>query len=461
MKLILICCILSMAGCTGNEPFRTSDVVDCRVESICSPGFCEKHNGYDLGFVEYSERGNEFHPDRTEALLKQIELYSESSGVAVFVFIHGWKHNADVEDENVLSFKRALERKSVQKLMGDRKIIGVYVGWRGLSLHGGAIENLTYWDRKDVAEEVGRGGVTELLLRLDAIDKRRKDNFLLVVGHSFGGAITLASLHDIILQRMISGQNGAKPQAFGNGVVLLNPAIEANQAVQLKENSMRLGGSIKDFPTLLYVISTDGDSATHAWFPLGQMIGVNLTWKQVDLKRRFMGKDYFLREREMDTTTVGNFAQFRTGQIYDVNFHESVENNPYNLGDPEIYKFHKTGILSSFSSAEDGFIFGKWIYKSYCGGGSLGDIKEVLPCHDNDPMKVIYTPRSFIKSHNDVFNSNVVSFLKAVVTNSYYDETPGANFGHCEENNNFYFWKCFAVYQEGSYGGVSIPGAPR
>ena len=48
-----------------------------------------------------------------------------------------------------------------------RKIVGVYIGWRGRSIDLSGLDNITYWDRKAVAEQVGKGGVTELLLRLE------------------------------------------------------------------------------------------------------------------------------------------------------------------------------------------------------------------------------------------------------------------------------------------------------
>ncbi len=40
---------------------------------------------------------------------------------------------------------------------------------------------------KHNTEEVGKGGVTKLLLELDQIDQIKNKNILLIVGHSFGG----------------------------------------------------------------------------------------------------------------------------------------------------------------------------------------------------------------------------------------------------------------------------------
>lgn len=72
------------------------------------------------------------------------------------VFIHGWKHNAGRDDGNVASFNKALANLASSGVLGKRRLVGLYVGWRGKSMHGLYSENLTYWDRKAVAEEVGR-----------------------------------------------------------------------------------------------------------------------------------------------------------------------------------------------------------------------------------------------------------------------------------------------------------------
>ncbi|MDF5954924.1 hypothetical protein P4110_05960 [Pseudomonas aeruginosa] len=127
------------------------------------------------------------------------------------VFIHGWKHNAGRDDGNVASFNKALANLASSGVLGKRRLVGLYVGWRGKSMHGLYSENLTYWDRKAVAEEVGRGGVAELLAQLERIDRKDR-NYLVIVGHSFGGAITLGALHDPLLERLLALQDGQRIQ---------------------------------------------------------------------------------------------------------------------------------------------------------------------------------------------------------------------------------------------------------
>ena len=202
----------------------------------CSDSYYERHPNYEIGFVEYSERGNDFAPARTQRLIDQLKRLRPGG------HRHGGVHSRleaqrGTDDGNVASFNKALANLASSGVLGKRRLVGLYVGWRGKSMHGLYSENLTYWDRKAVAEEVGRGGVAELLAQLERIDRKDR-NYLVIVGHSFGGAITLGALHDPLLERLLALQDGQRIRAFGDAVIMLNPAIEANQGLLLKENSL-------------------------------------------------------------------------------------------------------------------------------------------------------------------------------------------------------------------------------
>ncbi|ARO88797.1 hypothetical protein EBAPG3_014035 [Nitrosospira lacus] len=76
------------------------------------------------------------------------------------------------------------------------------MGWRGESVSVLGLDNLTFWSRKNAPERIVHSGVTEVLSKLELL-KRTKDSMvpggslpnktsatrLVVVGHSFGGAI--------------------------------------------------------------------------------------------------------------------------------------------------------------------------------------------------------------------------------------------------------------------------------
>ncbi|MDF5939862.1 alpha/beta hydrolase [Pseudomonas aeruginosa] len=232
------------------------------------------------------------------------------------VFIHGWKHNAGRDDGNVASFNKALANLASSGVLGKRRLVGLYVGWRGKSMRGLYSENLTYRDRKAVAEEVGRGGVAELLAQLERIDRKDR-NYLVIVGHSFGGAITLGALHDPLLERLLALRDGQRIRAFGDAVIMLNPAIEANQGLLLKENSLQ--GRRPGNPAAAAAVRHQ--FARRQRHPL-RLPARPMGRRQPHLEpggpdRTYNGTRYRLREEDLDTTALGNYSLYRTALLID------------------------------------------------------------------------------------------------------------------------------------------------
>lgn len=442
MKILLILGACLLAACTGNTPIRDAKVATCDIIESCSNSYYEVHPKYEIGFVEYSERGNDFDPARTQQLLDRLKQYSADGKLAIVVFVHGWKHNAEQDDENVISFTKALANLAESGVLTDRKLVGVYVGWRGLTLHGLGSENITYWDRKAVAEEVGRGGVTELFTQLEQIDRSRNENYLVIVGHSFGGAITLSALHDQLLERLQNQQAGLPVRAFGDAVIMLNPAIEANQGLLLKENSLKVGSSGVRAQPLLYVISSEGDKATGFPFFAGQWLGVNLTWSQVDLVRNYNDKIFEFQEETLDTTSIGNYSLFHTTLIKDPDRKKAMNRLEMEASSPGVDK-----AMASPKVIED-TNFGEWELVSYCTpDGKNGDPDAPrMPCYSNEPVNFIYTSDSFIADHNDIFNPAVIAFMSTAVSKAYY-ETANVAFDKCRAGGapggGFLFSACF------------------
>ncbi|MBH3441834.1 hypothetical protein [Pseudomonas luteola] len=436
MKLYTLIILAIMVGCTRNAQYRTNDEVAClSIFKACSSAGYEKYDGFEIGYVEYSERGNDFNPNRTRRILKKLKSsVANNERLAIIIYTPGWKHNSEEHDSNVFDFKQSMqELYDTEILPRDYKLVGLYIGWRGKSLI--FPKTISYWDRKEVAEEVGRGGLTELFLNINEIDSMRKDNIMLTVGHSFGGAMVLSSLNDILLSKLIDGQNGRVVKGIGNSIVLLNPAIEANQGLTLKENSMKLGVSQTISPTILYVISSKGDTATHTAFPLGQMLGVSATWKQAILERDYLPKGIQLKESTMDVTTIGNYELFRTGEFYD---ESEASNTNTALSIPIL------SLLSATPSFQG--------YDSYCYGAVSRKDVVTIPCNQNEAIEFLYTPKSLIKDHNDIFNPAVKGLLAAIINKSLYEEASyygdsKFNFEPCLDRGKFNFGECMSHYR--------------
>jgi hypothetical protein len=401
-----------ITGCTPNKQLRTEFIEsNCLWGTTdCSKSAMEHYLEYDLGFIEFTERGNLYDRKSSQRVLNYIQEQADTEeGTAVFVFVHGWKHTAKYDDSNVVQFREFLSRAAENEVVGKRKVIGLYLGWRGEVTSLPILKEATYWARKSVAEEVGAGGATEIFARLHQIlvaqassrsdeDSLYKNSFV-IIGHSFGGAIVLSALHDVLLNDLVAA--GAsfsdmplackKINRFADALILLNPAIEANKVVLLKEAAARCLFDAKQAP-LMHVLSSDGDTATRLFFPMGEYANIASPLSPKQLKRRIMGKDIVLDERQLSLTTVGNIEQFRTAYL------------AYNK------QSKKWGMSVCHESLEG------------CGITNVNKQANHFDVSKHDPLRFIKTGRTFIKDHNDAFGCYVQGFISSVVLETQFVE---------------------------------------
>lgn len=394
------------AACASNAPYHTTseDGGACRTDPdspACRSSAYQEFERFDLAFAEFSERGNAFDDAKVEAVLAKIAAKARADGVVLIVFVHGWKHNASEDDPNVLSFKDSLETMTgvlgnsfAGTALGTRRLVGVYVGWRGASIGLPLLKELTFWDRKAVAEELGSGGVTRLLLDLDRITAGEARNVMVVVGHSFGGAIVVRALSDLITERVTNRADDESARVFGDGVLVLNPAIEANQALPFVEAALQRPYARDQLP-LFISISSDADAATHYAFPAGQTIGL-ATWRQTDLQRSYYHdrrtpeQPLPLRERHLDATTAGNFAPFLTHRL-----RASGQDGAVNFA------------LTRCDAAPEQCTPKGWT--------TLSGQPTIGPLPADYPLYFVKTDKSVMADHNDIFNQQVRSFVFTVI----------------------------------------------
>ena len=97
-----------------------------------------------MHFVEFDDQGRLLGntstptaPSSLDDFLAHVRNVSgdESNGgyTCVVVFVHGWKHNAGVDDDNVRWFRAMLHHLGTIEAQATctRRVIGLYVGWRG------------------------------------------------------------------------------------------------------------------------------------------------------------------------------------------------------------------------------------------------------------------------------------------------------------------------------------------
>lgn len=255
--------------------------------------------------IQVDDYGSFWDPAVPARALKTIADLAQTNTIVV-LFIHGWHHNAAIDDGNVKDFAKSLSqiriklqdkkdgkpgpyRQSRERLTGDGdvKVICLYIGWRGKSLPM-PLDFITFWDRKAAAERAGQGDLKEFLLRLNTIYKDRNSESqearnvpfmgMVALGHSFGGQVLFQAIHstleeELIQATLVQSKNRETLQpsylsGFGDMVVLVNPAFEALQYERIYKLNQQLKYDRRQTPILM-VLSSETDSARQIFFPIG------------------------------------------------------------------------------------------------------------------------------------------------------------------------------------------------
>ena len=318
--------LLLAAGCTRLQQYRTnyhpSDTALTPADAQAST--LEVTPNYVLGLVEFDDQGWLWDRRQMTTVLDRFMVEDHTNGLLMVVFVHGWKHNASFEDENVKMFRANLaEFAEMERQLNQeggrkpRRVAGVYVGWRGLSNKAWLLRQLTFWDRKNTAQEVGRGGVTELYSRLEDLrnnsrvlhrrEAQRTPTQLIIVGHSFGGALTYSALAPLLVERAVqtSPVNDAVGaiRGFGDLVVLVNPAFEAARFQVLYSLATNQTWYLTNQSVNLAVFTSKTDDATRVAFPLGRC--ASTAWE----------KHRDSSQKKANLSAIGHFGPFTTHDL--------------------------------------------------------------------------------------------------------------------------------------------------
>jgi len=413
LKALVIVMLLS--GCAVDEIYR-SKFSPCEVNNSQS---CETasiqlyHQNSDseftLGFVEIDDQGQLRSRKQLRTLLNTLYEMSAQESLLINVFVHGWHHNASPNDANVRSFGKSMKRLSqVESQLSKarnqkrRKVVGVYVGWRGESVTTPVINNLTFWDRKSTAQEVGLLGITELLLKLEEIsnikntqDEQNKSR-LVVVGHSFGGAAIYSATAQILASRFVDNQENKNfdsvAEGFGDLVVLLNPAFEALRYAPLYDMGQARCGYFPTQRPKLVILTSEADWATKLAFPIGRALSTVFE-THADVQRSYCGRNLELDEGAADRNTVGHFEPLMSHTLQpiekDSNYTEAKVENIGNI----------------WASQKEG-------HETKIGRTLLTHLKRTEP---RNPFLNIKVDKALIANHNDVFGDEILEFLRLLI----------------------------------------------
>lgn len=419
--VVLILTVL-LGACAHNKIYR-GELSNCIPDSLDN---CERHaikhffpdtdKEFHLGFIEYDDQGQLRDREQMKKVLDTYSVITGTDDVAVIVFVHGWQHNAAPGDSNVESFKQLLTEISHEETVGSqqdkrtkRKILGVYIGWRGDSSDIPLLKYTTFWSRKYTAMEVGLMGVNEVLLKLAKIvnikasinlsQSKPPNSRIAVIGHSFGAQVVYTALQHVIEYNLIDPRGDKllleDYKVFGNLVVLMNPAFEALRFSTLFDMSQE---GCRHYPRdqvpNLVMLTSESDAVTRYIFPYVGRNSILFESHKV-LTRQICTKDgkatVTIDEAEADRTAIGHFEPYQTHKL------APLQDKNIRKSDFDYRNLKKAWVGQNFGSQLD------------FEGVKLTHLGRTHPLN---PYLNIYVDGSLIKNHADVWGEEVMGFIR-------------------------------------------------
>jgi hypothetical protein len=296
----IIGCAFFCTACVPNKAYRIAypagqpaqvnpPLYEQETVSDCGQNSQPGKEPYHLAFIEFDDRGEMF--DRRQ-LANALQMIRDAKAAAakmplnsqglqpqavVFTFIHGWKNNAADRSGNVWGFRKTLA--CLGSNYDPAPVVGVFIGWRGAVLSPPLLKELTFYDRRDKSENIAGAHMIESLLgimRTAKGDSFGDQTISVLIGHSFGGGVLETALTQTIENMILNTAAGNPVRWPANLVVFVNEAAPAIIGYQLIESMTAnlqprpaCGG---DFGPVILSISSTGDYATGAFFPLVQAI---------------------------------------------------------------------------------------------------------------------------------------------------------------------------------------------
>ncbi|UDL93002.1 hypothetical protein LGH83_10165 [Lichenihabitans sp. PAMC28606] len=399
---------------------------------------------YDLYIVEFDDQGRPFEPQAIDRIIDRIDLTTRDSDPLIIVFVHGWKHSAADSDENMESFKRLLHASAhIEQLRAvpgarPRRIVGVYVGWRGLTFHWLQIaQNFTFFGRSEGALRVALGSVRELFGRLSHIRNRsiatHSGARLVLAGHSFGGLIVYSAVAEYLIGSLAAADSATElVKPFGDLVLLINPAFEA--ARYLPVHAMLQGRTFAPGQQPVFMsITASNDLATGMAFPAGRLF-----WP-------YKGASTNALERQARVNTMGHVPWMRTHVVsMGTVQHPKAGNGQGRFADlPTLDDDDRSRLLSAEDAAfrafrdrytgPDGRLVAGWT-RTYSAGAVLrqtgpSDIGPPDPesggSAPDNPFWVIEASPEIVDGHNGIFKMVFLDFLRQAFDDTIRAQTPG------------------------------------
>lgn len=324
-----------LTGCLDQKNYHPNNHTEaCAGRNECSDISIRKQlglNPYTLGFIEMDDQGMFWDREQFETLKNYIQRVSRKKRTLIYVYVHGWQHNANEKDSNVLNFQDQLSRISEKLNSKEWNVLGIYVGWRGRTVEFPFLEHFTFWDRQSAAKRVSDGSIIELFSYLNSIKQQSITEMRLVtLGHSFGGEIVFSAINKLLTQELVeSGSTasaGMGAKGIGDLTVLINPAFDALKYAHFYDVKDRYNQFLGSQKPILALFTSESDWATKYAFPLGNSF--TRGFEATRYMKAQLGKEQVLiNQNSAARTAVGHYSPYTNYRLQASNEKMSTQNN--------------------------------------------------------------------------------------------------------------------------------------
>ncbi len=441
LRIFGVLSLLILSGCVANRPYRLAGIGDYekkfpgqKLPTDLYP--IEGGRSYRLSFVEFDEKGDFW--DRAQ-LAKAAKRTEESpKPVLLVIFIHGWHHNAadrppgGKNPGDVETFRCLLSQLAVSESTRNLAVHGVYLGWRGRLVQG-PLDYLTFLGRKGAATRIAGTPVTETIFELIRQARRRSPGAskAVVIGHSFGGLVLEKAMAQAVAGSVLSQDaqaGGGSFQAPADLVLLVNSAAESIYAKELSDMFRAIGhrDHLDANRPLLVSITSQSDTATGGWFPVGTALPNLFARRQYAWGKKRGPSSDGVNQHEYLTTTPGHEKRLFTHRVRrlgtDPGAPTSVSNDIRQPGvcteknpafEENLMHPHGMKFATSRRDAPEQLVW--WQIES-----------QLPPEERHRPYWIMQVPSEIIKGHTPIFTPEGRAMMAAIFRITNPKSQPGA-----------------------------------
>jgi hypothetical protein len=399
---VAVLTLLFGSGCKGVQNYHPDNSV------IHAPGT----NFYNA-FIEFDDQGELLQPSQISNAVAAIK----SAGPVFLVgYVHGWKNDADPNNDNVVHFTNMLS--GFARYLPDRKlkVFGVYFGWRGDPVQlndpiSWVARNLSFWSRHAAADRVAGTSATEAIYSVLQAANANTNSRVVLIGHSFGGLILEKALSQAMVSTLFSQTNTADVKPPADLVLLINEAASSIQARQfismlgrLPARSAPPNGATntasafdRGHPLIISATST-GDCATGVLFPISMWFsGLTKSFRPSDTNEPFKGSQFsFYR------TTPGHNHELLSHRVVTTARPQSATHTTLEQEQIMIAQ----NLRPRYGANRFEFQINDYAYR----------IQPNTNSFNQTPYWVMQVPRSIIKNHDDILNERFTGLVAALLS---------------------------------------------